>query len=199
MAGCPQGGNLEAEASMQNEFDFVFHELFRRTYPQLLAYATGFVGSCDAEDVVEDVFADLWKQRNHIVVGDKIKSYLFRSVYTHALNVLKHRKITAGYLTAVDEINEQRMDFLDMSSENGERYMERRDLNERVNKAIMELPEKCRQVFRLSYLQGMSNKDISQALDLSVRTVETHMYRALRLLRERLKDMALFVIFFIFH
>jgi RNA polymerase sigma-70 factor (ECF subfamily) len=91
------------------------------------------------------------------------------------------------------------MDFLDMSSENGERYMERRDLNERINKAIMELPEKCRQVFRLSYLQGMSNKDISQALDLSVRTVETHMYRALRLLRERLKDMALFVIFFIFH
>ena len=107
-------------------------------------------------------------------------------MYTRSLNVLKHRHVTASYLSAVESINHKRMSHLDLYSP--QEYVENVDLRVRLDEAIGELHEKCREVFRLSYMFGMRNREITEALDISVKTVEAHMYKALKHLRERLRD-----------
>lgn len=167
------------------QLDQTFEDLFGQYYPMLLAYAKGLVGD-DAEDIVEDVFVELWQHQDRMEVGQRIQAWLYRAVYTRSLNVLKHRHVTASYLSAVESINYQRMSHLDLYSP--QEYVENEDLRVRLDEAIGELPEKCREVFRLSYMFGMRNREIAEALDISVKTVEAHMYKALKHLRERLRD-----------
>ena len=93
---------------MDDTFDITYKALFRRYYPNLMFYATRLVGDEEAEDVVQDVFVELWKRRDSMVIGDQIQAFLYRAVYTRALNVLKHRSIEDGYCAAVEEINQKR-------------------------------------------------------------------------------------------
>ena len=167
------------------QLDQTFEDLFGQYYPMLLAYAKGLVGD-DAEDIVEDVFVELWQHQDRMEVGQCIQAWLYRAVYTRSLNVLKHRHVTASYLSAVESINHQRMSHLDLYSP--QEYVENEDLRVRLDEAIGELPEKCCEVFRLSYMFAMRNREIAEALDISVKTVEAHMYKALKHLRERLRD-----------
>ena len=157
---------------MDDTFDITYKALFRRYYPNLMFYATRLVGDEEAEDVVQDVFVELWKRRDSMVIGDQIQAFLYRAVYTRALNVLKHRSIEDGYCAAVEE-------------------------NE-IYQAINELPDKCKEVFKLSYLHEMKNKEIADVMGVSLRTVEAHMYKALKFLRNRLGHLwFLFLLFFI--
>ena len=96
---------------MDDTFDITYKALFRRYYPNLMFYATRLVGDEEAEDVVQDVFVELWKRRDSMVIGDQIQAFLYRAVYTRALNVLKHRSIENGYCAAVEEINQKRAEF----------------------------------------------------------------------------------------
>ena len=82
---------------MNEHFDLTYKSLFRRYYTNLLFYATRIVGEEDAEDVVQDVFVELWKRKDTMKVGEQIQASLYRAVYTRALNVLKHRDIVSGY------------------------------------------------------------------------------------------------------
>lgn len=78
---------------MNENFDQIYKALFRRYYSSLIFYATRLTGGEEAEDVVQDVFVELWKRRDTIEVGDQIQAFLYRAVYTRCLNVLKHRNI----------------------------------------------------------------------------------------------------------
>ena len=73
---------------MNENFDITYKALFRRYYPNLIFYATRLVGEEEAEDVVQDVFVELWKRKDTIEIGDQIQAFLYRAVYTRALNVL---------------------------------------------------------------------------------------------------------------
>ena len=77
---------------MNENFDITYKALFRRYYPNLIFYATRLVGEEEAEDVVQDVFVELWKRKDTIEIGDQIQAFLYRAVYTRPLNVLKHRR-----------------------------------------------------------------------------------------------------------
>ena len=82
---------------------------------------------------------------------------------------------------------------------NGEKDMENEDLRKRINQAIGELPDKCREIFVLSYLKDMKNSEIAQMLNVSVRTVEAHIYKALKNLRTRLGVLFLLFLHFFSH
>ena len=96
---------------MNENFDVTYQTLFRRYYPSLIFYATRLVGEEDAEDVVQDVFVELWRRKDSIEIGDQIQAFLYRAVYTRALNVLKHRNVEDGYCAAMEEINQRRAEF----------------------------------------------------------------------------------------
>ena len=165
---------------MDDTFDITYKALFRRYYPNLMFYATRLVGDEEAEDVVQDVFVELWKRRDSMVIGDQIQAFLYRAVYTRALNVLKHRSIEDGYCAAVEEINQKRAEFYQPDNNEVIRRIEDRELRNE------------------SYLHEMKNKEIADVMGVSLRTVEAHMYKALKFLRNRLGHLwFLFLLFFI--
>lgn len=182
---------------MNENFDIVYKSLFHRHYPSLLFYATRLVGEEEAEDVVQDVFVEIWKRKDSIEIGDQIQAFLYRSVYTRALNVLKHRTIQDGYCAAMEEINQRRAEFYQPDNNEVIQRIEDRELRKEINDAINELPDKCKEVFKLSYLHDMKNKEIADVLGVSLRTVEAHMYKALKYLRNRLGHLALIIFLFL--
>ena len=167
---------------MNENFDITYKALFRRYYPNLIFYATRLVGEEDAEDVVQDVFVELWKRKDTIEIGDQIQAFLYRAVYTRALNVLKHRNVEDGYCAAMEEINQRRAEFYQPDNNEVIRRIEDRELRKEIYDAINELPDKCKEVFKLG---------------VSLRTVEAHMYKALKYLRSRLDPLWIIIVLFL--
>lgn len=183
---------------MEENFDQTYKSLFRRYYANLLFYATRIVGEDEAEDVVQDVFVELWRRKDTMKVGEQIQAFLYRAVYTRALNVLKHRDIMNSYEAVVLDIHKKRVEFYQPDSNDVVKRIEDSELRRKLGEAINELPDKCRMVFKLSYLHEMKNKEIAETMGISLRTVEAHMYKALKLLRDRLGYLnLLWVLFFV--
>ena len=96
---------------MKETFEATYKSLFRKHYTGLLFYATRLVGEDEAEDIVQDVFAELWKRKDSIEVGEQIQSFLYRSVYTKALNHLKHRAIVESHSAEEEEYYQKRLEY----------------------------------------------------------------------------------------
>lgn len=181
---------------MKNDFEITYKALFRNYYPNLLFYVTCLIGDEEAEDVVQDVFVELWKRKDTMVIGGQIQSYLYRVAYTRALNVLKHRNIKNRHAAVMEEINQKRVEYYHPYEQNETiKRIEDRELRIKIWEAINELPEKCKAVFKLSYLHDMKNKEIAETMGISLRTVEAHIYKALKTLRVRLGYLWLFLLF----
>lgn len=180
---------------MSNELENKYRDLFRCYYSDLLFYATRIVGEEEAEDVVQDAFFDLWNRWDEIEVGEQIRAFLYRSVYTKALNVLKHQTVVNEYSATEVEFYQHRLEYYRPEHTEVIRRIENEELHEEIDRAINALPDKCREIFKMSYLHDMKNKDIADVLGISLRTVEAHMYRALKILRAQLKYLRLLALF----
>jgi RNA polymerase sigma-70 factor (ECF subfamily) len=174
-----------------------FRRYFRQMYPQLAFYAVRLVGEDDADDILQEAFIELWNRRAQIESEKHCKSFLYRVIYTRALNVIKHRKVTQDYTAAVKDVELKRLGYYDPADSYDPSQIEDVDVNAVVDAAIDELPAKGRQIFIMSYIHGMSNKDIANIMGISVRTVEVHIYRALKFLRSRLANQP-FLTFFVY-
>lgn len=171
---------------------------FRQFYPPLLLYATRLLVHGDMEDVVQDAFVDLWHRRNAMDDAAHIKSFLYRAVYTKSLNVIKHRNVVSGYAAECSALEMMRLTYYAPDNNPVDTDLENQELREKIDAAINELPDKRRQIFKMSYLHGMSNKEIAQVMDISVRTVEAQLYKALKYLRHRLENLVLLLLMLIF-
>lgn len=175
----------------------LIRQLFEQRYIQLHNYARRFVDSDDeADDVVADVFLELWQNRGHLDFSRNILSYLYRATSARALNVLRHKGVAPVRIDLLESINATRMEHFALYEENT--TIEQHEMHAQIEDAINSLPDKCREVFRLSYIHGLKNQDIADTMNVSVRTVEAHMYKALRLLREKLRHLLVLAIFFNF-
>lgn len=174
---------------MEETFETTYKTLFRKHYTGLLFYAARLVGEDEAEDIVQDVFVEFWKRKDSIDVGEQIQAFLYRSVYTKALNILKHRAIVENHNAEEDEYYRKRLEYYQPDNSDVIRRIETRELRHEIYTAINELPDKCKEVFKLSYLHDMKNKEIADAMNISLRTVEAHMYKALKFLRGRLSHL----------
>lgn len=174
----------------------IFNQLYEAYFNRLIFHALRFVDDrAEAEDIVADVFADLWFRLPTLDTDGGLVSYLYRAVSTRSLNVLRHRNIAAVRIELLETINEKRLEFIDRT--NLEDTINAHEIETGIREALSELPEKCREVFILSYINGLKNKEIAEAMDISVRTVEAHVYKALRIMRDRLKYLLLIILFFL--
>ena len=171
-------------------------KLFDDNYRRLIFHALRFVDSQEeAEDIVSDVFYELWRGIHGIDLERGITSYLYRAVSTRALNVLRHKNVAAVRLELLESINEKRMEFI--ADDDTGRNVESVEIGQRLHEAIDELPERCREVFVLSYVNGLKNKEIAEAMNTSVRTVEAQVYKALRFLRDKLRYLLVLMVIFL--
>ena len=168
-----------------------FEYLFKEHFAHLCNFAHQYVQDVDsAKDITQKVFIQLWEKRDQIDPRKSIQSYLFTSVKNRCLNFIRdHKKYRSRVLD---------LDIADVEITFEEEDSGLQTLQEKVAKALDELPEKCRQVFEMSRYQHMKYKDIAEELDISVKTVEAHMSRALKSLREQLKDYMHIIWIFIF-
>jgi RNA polymerase sigma-70 factor, ECF subfamily len=168
-----------------------FDDLFKRFYPRLTAYACLFLEPQAAEDVIQDVFVYIWENSESIYIHTSLDAYLFKAVYQRCLNQLKQRK-TRNYHHKL--IEDYLMDFesklFDPDTNDSIRKLYMEDLKDEIKNAIDSLPDKCREVFMLSYIYDLKNKEISEVLGVSLSTVENHVYNALKVLRRKLAKYA---------
>lgn len=167
-----------------------FNELYKQHYISLRSYARLLLREEEAEDVVQDVFFNIWIHRDALDASLSMRGYLLRAVYRTALNVIKRKGLqeTYGntYKEEIEEMGRRSYYNPDTSDVIGRLYA--LDLRAEIQAAIDSLPPRCRQVFSLGYLYDMSGKEISRKLGISLSTVENHMYSALKILREKLKS-----------
>lgn len=180
------GNNFSGSFSEERAERDNYTAFFRKYYPSLVFYATRFLEQEQAEDVVQDAFLDLWQRRDRIDKGDNLRAFMYRSVYTRVLNKLKHAAVTNNYQALTRDVMLKKAKYLTPDNNDVLRKIESEELGAVIDTVIESLPEKCRQVFKLSYLHGLKNREIADSLGISLKTAEAHMYKALKILRERL-------------
>ncbi len=167
-----------------------YHSLFREYYAILSVFAKKYTGDLDsAKDIVQDVFIKIYEQRVQLEIHTSLKSYLYQAVRNHSLNYLKHIQITQKYKSNIHYSTKNDSDWSDKMLE--------AELEAKVFKIVSTLPKQCQNIFNLSRVQGLKNKEISEQLNISIRTVEKQISNALKALRENLSEYLKLLIYII--
>ncbi len=145
-------------------------------YVPLCNYANSFLNdSTIAEDLVQDVFLHLWKNNESLELKGPVQNFLFSSVKNKVYEYARNRK---AYQKVIKDMAELR-DSEDYMSSESSKYMNL----ERLSSLLRHLPPKCRNVFALNKFNGLTYAEIAEKEGISVKTVENHMMKALRILR----------------
>jgi RNA polymerase sigma-70 factor, ECF subfamily len=169
-----------------------FESLFKFYYQRLCHYACATLKDMeDAEEVVQQVFINIWDKRENIFIDTSLQSYLYRAVNNACLNKIKQKKI---YGMHHEHIKLESPVSIDSTSET----IISEELKEAINDAVELLPDQCKLVFQLSRFEGLKHQEIADELSISVKTVENQIGKALKHLRGHLKDyLTFFIIIFI--
>lgn len=159
-----------------------FEMLFKRYCQALISFSRRIVEeTAIAENIVQDVFLHLWENRDRLDEQQSIKSYLYKSVMNHSLKHLRHLKVRASaredIISSIEPV------------ETPEDIHGAAEMSVLIRKAISKLPQKCRTIFSMNRFDGLTYAQIAEVLDISIKTVETQMGRALIFLRKRLQHM----------
>jgi RNA polymerase sigma-70 factor (ECF subfamily) len=167
--------------SLSNQEDF--ERLFADWYGGLYHYAYSILKDATAaEEVVQSVFCALWERREKLKVNTSVKAYLFGSVYHGCVNWMRDMDSTRAFSFQVLRSQGEEM------ASHAASDVELGELERRLQQAMKELPDRCRAIFLLSRFSELSYKDIAIELDISVKTVEAQMSKALKHLRKRLAE-----------
>ncbi|WP_233268680.1 RNA polymerase sigma-70 factor [Cellulophaga sp. L1A9] len=160
--------------------DEVFRLLYKQHYKKLCAYTYGL--SKDkilSEDIVQNVFFNLWKNRKKIEITNSLNAYLFKACYNEFIDTYKKKQKKIDYLA---EIRISAMDFF--IEDTIETTNEVKITS--IKKAIEKLPNKCKEVFIMIKIEGLKYKEVADNLKISIKTVEAHMSLALRKIKEQI-------------
>lgn len=182
---------IEARSRLEFEKIYIAH------YSRMKRFAQEYVvREEDAENIVQDIFLELWEGRALLFAHTNIFSFLFTAVKNRCADFLRHQTVvqkTADKLQAEYQVVIQmKLHSLELLEEN---LFSEPDIETIVEDAINGLPEKCREIFVMNKMEGKKQKDIARELDISVNTVETQMGIAYKKLRESLRDYLPLLIF----
>ena len=157
-----------------------FEQLFRKEIARLHNFARQYVPDADtAMDICQQVFIRLWEKRDSLDTRDALRSYLYTSVKNRCLNYIRDNKKYRSKILDLECTDLDLMPSEDIDTDSDA-------LENQIHDAISGLPEKCRQVFEMSRFREMKYREIAEELDISQKTVEAHMSKAMRLLRDAL-------------
>jgi len=168
----------DIKAGKQNAFEKLFNFYCQR----LINFTRRYVADIQiAENIVQDVFVHVWNHRSNLDPSRLIKSYLFKAVKNEALKEIRHRDVETRSQQKLIDLIEPDID--------PEKELTAEETNKEIHQAINELPDKCREIFKMNRFDGLKYAEIAEILNISEKTVETQMGRALKKLRIRLKPL----------
>jgi RNA polymerase sigma-70 factor (ECF subfamily) len=142
----------------------------------------------EAKDIVQTAFIKLWEKRTDVNLTTSARSYLYTSVYHLCINNVRDRKIHQGHHERLASIN----------NTNNINPAEEKETRIRIQQAINSLPGRCKEVFCKSRFEGKKYTEIASDMNISIKTVEVQMGKALKYLREQLADLALIFLIYLF-
>jgi RNA polymerase sigma-70 factor (ECF subfamily) len=159
-----------------------FEKLFKEYFPALTQFARKYVYDFEmAKDIVHSVFIKMWEKWEALDTDNDLSAYMYRSVQNKCLN---HLRDTGKKPTEqLPEHDHQLAVYIEARD-----YLEERELENKIREGFDLLPEKCRQVFEMNRFEDLKYKEIAQKLNISVKTVENQIGKALKILREHLSD-----------
>ena len=158
-----------------------FEQLFKSNHKSLCNVANRIVNDRNfAEDIVQDVFLKLWNLRNEINIETSIKAYLHKATANTSLNFIQKQNRILIYKEEIKHTTSS-------SEDNTSQTISLKELESHIQNALLRLPPKCKAIFVLSRYEEMRYKQIAEYFDISVKTVETQMGKALQIMREELK------------
>lgn len=166
-------------SGIKNGEQKAFDLLFEHYYASLCHYAASVVHDHDvAEDIVQDLFAELWVNHAQIEIKSSLHSYLMRSTFNACLDHLKHLKVKEKYQSGITPDTSLSLDDSLIFDE----------ILTKLETSIAELPEQCRKIFKLSRYENLKYREIAKILNISENTVDTQIRRALNKLKNDLRD-----------
>jgi len=170
--------DVELMANIQKDDKVAFRMLFDKYYKLLLGTAINILKDPDSgKDAVQEVFIQLWKNRGKIVINTSMENYLKRAVINRSLNQVKFRK----------QFEEEPDENMSSSPVTASDHMEAKELEHTIEKAMETIPEKSRLVYILRRQEGLSLKEIAKKMNISPKTVENQLTKALKILKDAVK------------
>ncbi len=159
-----------------------FSYLFTAYYRDLVLFADRLLHNSDSsEEIVQDLFVRIWEDRESLDIRFSFKSYLLKSVRNRCIDSIRHHKVREDYYGT----SRYRIDNLDFSTDN---YILDSELEIALTSALKKLPAELSESFRMHRQEGLKYAEIAEKLNVSVRTIEVRMGKALNLLREELRE-----------
>jgi RNA polymerase sigma-70 factor (ECF subfamily) len=169
-----------------------FEKVFKTHFRNLLAYAcTMLREEAAAEEVVQNVFYKLWERNEQLTISGSVNAYLYRAVHNESLNYLKHKKVVSIHQS-------QSHNHMKGHTDSASKRILLKELEVKLHHALNDLPEQCRIIFQMSRFEELKYREIADKLDISIKTVENQMGKALKLLRVKLADFLPFIIISLF-
>jgi RNA polymerase sigma-70 factor (ECF subfamily) len=156
-----------------------FEQWFNEFYDGMYRYCQTMIKDRDeAEDIVQSVFLDLWKDREKIEIHTSIQAFLYKGVYFKCMNKIKSKKVENKYLLSKNHDNEDYTNDPAIYKE----------VSSIIDETLTSLPEQCKKIFMMSRFDGMRYLEIANTLNLSPKTIENQMGKALKIMRVALSE-----------
>jgi RNA polymerase sigma-70 factor (family 1) len=171
---------------------FAFDILYKKYSKRLYKFGFSILKSREeAENLIQDVFLNLWENRLKVEKNSSIKSYVFAITYNSAISIIRKKAKESQfieYLKSLQEINEEPVNI----------ELEYNELTNKIDEIIKALPQRQKEVYLLHKVEGLKYNEIAERLNISLNTVENHMSRALKTIRTKLGNYSLIAILFWF-
>ena len=167
-----------------------FDVLYKKYSKELLKLGYSILRSTEeAENLIQDVFLNLWENRSKVEKDTSIKSYIFTITYNSAISIIRKKARESAFIEQLKSLQEINEDPFNME-------LEYNELTNKLNEIIKLLPQRQKEVYLLHRVDGLKYSEIAERLNISVNTIENHMSRALKTIREKLGNYSLIVILF---
>ena len=164
-----------------------FDELYKRYHKRLFHFANYILKSkTDSENIVHDVFLKLWEKRHSI---QKVQPYLFSIAYNSTISAIRKKVSEQKFIDHIKSLPVSWEEPVNVD-------LEYRDLSEKASLIIDSLPKRQKEVYLLSREEGLSYKEIAQKMSISVNTVENHLVKALRSIRQEMSKLSILGLLF---
>ncbi len=176
--------------SLKEGDEGVFDKIYRHYFPGLYAFCTRYVSQHEAEEIVQDTMMWLWENKHSLIPSLPLKTLLFTIVKNKALNRITHIEIKRRVHQEIIDKYEEEFSSPDFYLGN--------ELFELYQKALKKIPADFLEVYQMNRYQQLTHKEIAEKLNVSPQTVNYRIIKALKILKEELKDYLPLILFILF-